>query len=186
MRSPTVTESQAQAASDSIRQMLASLRPHIASLLHRYQVPGQDQQDLLQDALVVFLEKKERIQNPPAWLLGCLRNQCFQYWRRRRRNLCEAVDSALLESLAPPSQPRQENSTLRRDLNRMIARLPRRCHAFLRLRYALDCDSREVAQRMAQQMGYREASIRPIGWRCLSALASAFVGRPLAPRGRTQ
>lgn len=158
--------------------MLVELRPQIASIFRRYQVPRDDHEDLLQDTLLTLVAQADRIQNPPAWLIGTLRNQCFLYWRRRRRNLCEAIDSALLADLAPPTAPSQENKTLRGDLNRTIGRLPDRCRAYFRLRYSLDCDNREVAR----QMGYQEANVRQVGLRCLSALAQEFLGRPVTTR----
>jgi RNA polymerase sigma factor (sigma-70 family) len=151
---------------DDLPQLVERLAPEFARLFTYFRIPAQDSEDLLQDALVLFITKRPQIVSPDAWLIGTLRYRCLLYWRKRRRRLLEAVDEVLLMELAGSSPPRQENDDLARDLSGAIGRLPDRCRNLLRLRYGLGCDDPEVAQKL----GYSPTGIRKIAHRCLSAL----------------
>ena len=151
---------------DELPQLVDRLASEFARLFTYFRIPAQDAEDLLQDALVLFITKRQRIVTPDAWLIGTLRFRCLLYWRKRRRRLLEAVDETLLLELAGGSPPRQENDDLARDLSGAIGRLPDRCRSLLRLRYGLGCDDPEVAHRL----GYSPTGIRKIAHRCLSAL----------------
>ncbi len=151
---------------DDLPQLVEKLASEFARLFTYFRIPAQDAEDLLQDALVLYITKRPQIVTPDAWLIGTLRYRCLLYWRKRRRRLLEAVDDALLQELSGSTSPRQENDDLARDLSGAIGRLPDRCKSLLRLRYGLGCDDPEVALRM----GYSPTGIRKIAHRCLSAL----------------
>lgn len=151
---------------NELPQLLDRLEAEFARLFGYFRIPMQDAEDLLQDALLLFITKRAQIHSPEAWLIGTLRYRCLLYWRKRRRRLFETVDETLLEELAGGSLPRQENDDLARDLSGAIGRLPDRCRSLLRLRYGLGCDDPEVAHRL----GYSPTGIRKIANRCLSAL----------------
>lgn len=151
---------------DELPQLMDRLESEFARLFTYFRIPAQDAEDLLQDALVLFITKRPQIVTPDAWLVGTLRYRCLLYWRKRRRRLLEAVDETLLMELAGGTAPRQENDDLARDLSGAIGRLPDRCRSLLRLRYGLGCDDPEVAHRL----GYSPTGIRKIAHRCLSAL----------------
>src|SRR4029453_4810245 len=162
---------QCEQDTDALRRLLESVEPDMARVLIRFRVPPQDADDLIQDTLLALITRAEGIQNPQAWLLGTLRNRCFLYWRSRRRQLWEAIDGTLLAELAGGEDPDQNSCDLRNDLRSAIGRLPRRCRSVLQLRYGLDCDSAEVAERL----GYRTSSIRQITHRCIAALTVQLV-----------
>lgn len=151
---------------DELPQLLDRLETEFARLFTYFRIPAQDAEDLLQDALVLFITKRSQVLTPDAWLIGTLRFRCLLYWRKRRRRLMEAVDETLLLELAGSSSPRQENDDLARDLSGAIGKLPDRCRSLLRLRYGLGCDDPELAHRL----GYSPTGIRKIAQRCLSAL----------------
>lgn len=170
---------------DELPQLLDRLESEFARLFAYFRIPLQDAEDLLQDALVVFITKRAQILTPDAWLIGTLRYRCLLYWRKRRRRLLEAVDETLLLELAGGVSPRQENDDLARDLSGAIGKLPDRCRSLLRLRYGLGCDDPEVAKRL----GYSPTGIRKIADRCLSALtyqmlASGYPTASAAPTAR--
>ncbi len=156
---------------ESFERLLKRIEPRLKAVLGRHRIPPQDAEDLLQQALLAYLYKKESIHEPEAWLLGTLRNRCLMYWRSKRRKLYEAVDTSLLESIAEPRQPRQEAKDLSRDLDQLIGRLPEKCRNLLRLRYGLGCPAPEAAKRL----GYRSSSIYKIMERCLAALTRHMV-----------
>ena len=133
----------------------------------------------MQQALLALLDVREDVQDPLAWMAGTLRNHCLMYWRRRRRRLYCAVDSAILEDLAAPTPPEQRTLELNRDLGRVVGKLPSRCRSVLQLRYGLGCRPSETAERL----GYRSSSIYKILDRCLAALSRSLTVRGLSPRG---
>src|SRR6185295_14746274 len=102
-----------------------------------------------QEALISTIQKWDVIQDPEAWLLVTLRNRCVVYWRKKRNNLYNSVDTAILEQLPP------------------------RCRKLLRLRYGLGFDSGEVAERM----GYHPSSVRKVARRCMAAPTYQMVTR---------
>jgi RNA polymerase sigma factor (sigma-70 family) len=157
---------QVEQQSEALRHLLESIETQVGRIFSRFRIPVPDAEDLLQDSLLAFITRRDTIQNPEAWLIGTLRNRCFLYWRSRRRQLWEAVDATLLDELAGEVDGAAEGCNVRHDLNNAIGRLPKRCRSILQLRYGLDCDGVEVAERL----GYRPSSIRQITNRCIAAL----------------
>lgn len=156
---------------ETFEQLLGRVQPTLKQILGRYQIPPEDAEDVLQDAMLTLLFKWEEVHKPEAWLIGTLRRRCIMYWRSRRSRLYEAVDEAILELVAEAEQPSQENVTLRQDLERTLARLRPRCRTILRLRYGLGLKPNEIAERM----GYRQSSVRKVANRCLAALVRELV-----------
>lgn len=156
---------------ERLEDLVESLKPKARQIFWRYRIPPQDADDLLQDTFIVFLHKQETIRDYQAWLLGTLRKRCLVYWRSRRRRLYNTVDTAILEAVAEPERPAQENSDLSSDLGCAIGTLSSRCRSILQLRYGLGCTPLETADRM----GYRRSSIYKVMERCLAALTSRLV-----------
>ena len=140
----------------------------------RYRIPEQDAEDLLQQALLTYVRKRETVRDPATWLVGTLRNRCLKYWRARRRSLYTAVDAAILESVAADGAPNQAQVEIRRDLKGAMGRLRPRCRSILGLRYGLGCEPRETARRL----GYKESSIYKLVERCLAALSNQLLQVP--------
>lgn len=155
----------------ALEVLLREIQPKLTQILGRYRIPAQDAEDVLQETFLTLIHKQDVVRNPEAWLVVTLRNRCLIYWRRKRKHLHQAVDSAILELLSQPEAPGQRKAELRHDLDRMVAKLPDRCQNLLRLRYGLGCSSSEVAEKM----GYRQSSIRKVTSRCLAALTKELV-----------
>jgi RNA polymerase sigma factor (sigma-70 family) len=162
-----------------VEEFLKAMRPKLKRVLTTAHVPVEDAEDVLQQALVVLVEKWDKIRDHESWLLGTLRRHCFMYFRNHRRQLHSSLDATLLECLSQPVAPAQERSDLRSDLRRMVQRLPPKCRSLLELRYQLGYEPDEVAAKL----GYRGSSIGKITHRCLEALAREMVGAtaPAAP-----
>jgi RNA polymerase sigma factor (sigma-70 family) len=156
---------------DETALMLRELEPEIRRLFVRFSVPYQDWEDLLQDCLLGLVRDRARVVSPKRWLLGAVANRCRMYWRSRRRDLVEAVDTAMLEEVARPAEPDDRRVGLNRDLTAAISGLPVHCRSILRLRYGLDRDSCEVAT----ALGYSPGSIRQVTNRCLYALTRCLL-----------
>lgn len=156
---------------EELPALLEQLHGEFSRILNRFQIPPQDAEDLVQDLLVLYLTKKNEIASPAAWLAGTLRMRCLLFWRKRRRRLMQSIDEGLLQELPVPGELRQNRDDVSRDLSSAIRQLPRRCRSLLRLRYGLDCDMPEIAEKL----GYSATSVRKIASRCLSALSGQLL-----------
>jgi RNA polymerase sigma-70 factor (ECF subfamily) len=150
----------------AIDTLIDRLQPKLRRILSRYRLPPEDAEDVLQQSLLDFVYKRHTLYNPEAWLLATVRNRSIIYWRQRRSQICEAVDSSILELVAKPQAPSQGQIALRHDLERVLDRLPPRCRSLLKLRYAYGFKPTEVAE----QLGYRPSSVRKVTSRCLARL----------------
>ena len=165
-------------AEPSLDDILVRMAPRLKRVLSRYRIPAQDAEDLLQETFVIMVTKAGSIRNYDAWLLGTLANRCIIYWRKQRTRLWDLVDTAILELLAEGEAPSQEGSDLRSDLDALLANLPDRCRALLRLRYGFGCSTAETAEKM----GYCKSSIRKVTRRCLASLAEQLLGAGFLPK----
>lgn len=151
---------------DFLEEFLERLRPRLKATFARYNIPPQDTEDILQQALLALMYQWQTVRDAEAWLIGTIRNRCLLYWRDQRRKVYEAVDAAVLEWMADPLKPNQEGVDLTRDLAAVLERLPRRCRSLLEMRYYMGYEPAEVAQ----QLGYSPNSISKVTNRCLAAL----------------
>jgi RNA polymerase sigma factor (sigma-70 family) len=164
-------------ADPPVEALLRRLEPKISKILARNAVPGADAEDLLQETLFALVFKWEGIRNPEAWLLSTLQNRCTIYWRKRNEDLLEAVDSTILDALAGPQSPDQQQAELRHDLNAALCRLPERHRNVLHLRFGLGCKSSEIAEKL----GYESE-----GMRKLTNESLTFLTRELKNLGLTR
>jgi len=155
----------------TLDEILRRIDSQMKFVLYRYRIPEQDAEDLLQQTMLTLVFKRAQIEKPEPWILATLRNRCIMYWRRRRGEVHDAMDSAILELFADPGRPLQESRELRHDLEKALARLPERCQKILRLRYGLDYRPSEVAE----ELGYKSSSIRKVTNRCLAALSKQLL-----------
>ena len=105
---------------DELPQLVDRLESEFARLFTYFRIPAQDAEDLLQDALVLFITKRPQIVSPDAWLIGTLRYRCLLYWRKRRRRLLEigrrdAPDGARRRHLPATGERRSGARPLGRD-----------------------------------------------------------------------
>ena len=163
----------------SFETLLERLQPKLRSVLARFRIPLEDAEDLLQQSYLAYMYKQDTVRDAEAWLVGTLRNRCLMYWRTRRRRLYEAVDTAILESVAEPRRPKQDVQDLCRDVEGLISQLPDRCRSVLNLRYRIGLEPNEAAERL----GYQSSSIYKITDRCLAALTRLMISNGLINDG---
>lgn len=157
--------------------LLRRLEPQISKIFARHAIPGTDAEDLLQETLFALVFKWETVNNPEPWLLATLQNRCSIYWRKRKEEVFEAVDAAILDALAGPQDPGQRQAELRHDLNVALCRLPERHRNVIQLRFGLGCKSSEIAEKL----GYESE-----GMRRLTNESLAFLTRELKSLGLTR
>lgn len=154
-----------------VESVLLELRPRMEAILRHYRIPPQDADDLVQEIFVSFVRRFRSVQNPKAWLQSALKYQCLLYWRRRRKQLCEAVDASLLEILAEHEVPEVERHDRVRDLEKFLKRIPPRCQKILQLRYGMGFTPKEVAG----ELGYQHSSVSNIVRRCVATLTAKLM-----------
>ncbi len=163
------------AAAAALDVALARARQSSLRLIALHGVPGADAEDLLQEALLLFVERHEQVEDPARWIPAVVRILCLRHRRARRRRLARLVEGAILESIADPGRPVGERLAVRDELGRAFALLRERCRHLLSLRYARDLGAHEIAERL----GCRTTSVNKIAQRCLADLGERLleVGR---------
>jgi RNA polymerase sigma-70 factor (ECF subfamily) len=173
---PRIADERPDRYGDDLPALVAGLKTKVERERAHYRIPREDAEDLLQQVFLAFVQKRQQIDSPEAWLLGAFRRECLMYLRRRQRRLYDAIDTTLLEACCQPAPPDQEHRQLLRDVETAIEKTPSRCRSILRLRYRLGFATEEIAE----ELGYRTTSVRKIASRCLAALARRVVGAPPA------
>lgn len=163
---------------EPLEAVLERLRPRLSRVLGLYRIPGQDAEDVLQDALFVALEKWETVRQKDLWLLGTVRYKCILYWKRRKARREEAMEAPVLESLAEPQRPPQERLELLQQIEIMTGFLEDHHREALWLRYGLGFKTAEVAE----HMGYGHSNMRKLLGRSLARLQRRRDRASPAPR----
>ncbi|MFQ5527664.1 MAG: RNA polymerase sigma factor [Thermoanaerobaculia bacterium] len=156
------------------RELMDGFRGEAWKLLARFRIPAQDAEDLLQDAFLLFLRRRPEVESERRWLQGALKNRCLVYWRDRRRRFYNVMDTSLLEALAEPTAPSQEQRVFLSDVIERVDELPERCRSILRLRYQSDFKPAELAD----HLGYSRRGIYKILDRCVAALSKKLLVTP--------
>jgi RNA polymerase sigma-70 factor (ECF subfamily) len=154
---------------EELEPLVERMRPSLGRILGGYGIPPHEADDILQEVFLAALRKWELIRDKERWMTGVLRKRCAVFWRRRRTDLLEAVDAAILDLLSRPQPAPQERAVLVWDLESAFSTLPARHRAILWLRFGLGLSSDEVAD----QLGYSPASIRKLIARSLDRLRGA-------------
>ncbi len=140
--------------------------------------------DIVQEVLARAFTRWDticRTDKPGAYLMRMVTNE-FLSWRRRwsTRSIV-AVDSDALERAAGPGRDHGDDLADRDDLERRLARLPRRQQAALVLRFYEGLDNAETAA----VLGCPEGTVRSLCSRGLAALR-VDAGLPALPLARRE
>jgi RNA polymerase sigma factor (sigma-70 family) len=93
----------------------------------RYGLSAQQAEDVVQDAWLLFLEKRGYVRTPRTWLAGTVSKLCLQQLDRMRRRQTEN-DGELLESLMDPrGTDRDTKMIVRQAMSRLDARSRELC-----------------------------------------------------------
>lgn len=154
---------------EPLERFLERIRPRVKRILRSWDIPPEDAEDVLQEALLDAVRKWDTIEHMESWLLGTVGYKCSHYWRRQRNglnSLVQAVDTPDLEDLAPPQPPAQERDGVLLDLHSLMQGLEKKHQAILWLRFGLGLSTEEVAERL----GYSDSSIRKLTLRSMARL----------------
>jgi RNA polymerase sigma factor (sigma-70 family) len=149
-------------------------------VLHRYHIPPQEWDDLVQTTWLLAMSKWPEIRDPESWLLGTLEWRCVVYWRKRRllAQRHQPLDGLAPEPTIEPVQPQRDLLT---DLDVAARRLPVLQRRLLALRYRLGLTPPEAAA----ALGVAAGSVRPMIHRARAQLCELMgKERPRSARPR--
>jgi RNA polymerase sigma factor (sigma-70 family) len=175
-----LTDPLAGPGEEPLAELLERIRPRIKKMLRKYDIPLQDAEDVVQDALLVALSKWDSIHYKEGWILGAVRFKCSNYWRRQRGERLLGMDLTMLEELSEPQSPGQEQDEIHLDLRSLTRGLDPRQRSALWLRFGVGLNVDEIARRL----GYCPSSIRKLTGRSLAKLqkwAAAGPDDPTSP-----
>lgn len=152
---------------------LERVRPQFVRTLKAYRIPLPDSEDLVQDALLALVTKREDIREPGPWLVGAVRHLCRGYVRRQRRSKIVGTDLEELERLAGAAPGDEAQQGARLDLERLVQELPPRQRRRLRLSFGLGLDVRELSRVLG---GAKPPSVRRARGRALTRLRELLAG----------
>ena len=153
-----------------VKELIERTRPLLRRIFAAYRVPASDAEDILQEALIVTLEKWPFIRSHSPWLCKVVRLKCMNYWREKKSARLQMVDLDFLEALAPPVPPSQEREEMLLDLEHLALSLPPKQRRLLQMRYLEGHTTRECAT----QLGYDFSSVRKLSCRAKDKIIDAL------------
>ena len=145
------------------------LEPRIEKVLHRFRIPSEEAQEILDEIMLTMLIKRDRIRDPERWMMRTLKNRCVMYWRQRRRRLYRVIDSGLLTVLTSPEVSPEEKDVLRGELRALVEGVEPECRAYLERRYGLESEHSALE---IEPWAPREDEDKTL--RCVGAMARRF------------
>lgn len=135
----------------------------------RYRVPPDDAEALVNDVFASLLERRPRIQDARAFLLGAMGNSCKHYWRKRRY---EAPLLPQHEDTSDTSEDeRMERWTRQLEVGAILARIGPKCRDIMRRHY-LDG---ELGPMLAKRLGRTTGYVKQLLHGCLKRARAAYI-----------
>jgi RNA polymerase sigma-70 factor (ECF subfamily) len=149
----------------------------LLSFIRRYVTTREDAEDVLLEVFLAAMERKALVDlsegEQLAWLRRVAHNKCIDVHRRAQRRPAVSLDSAL-EMLYEDEEQAPEQIALRTEehalLRGLLLHLPEQQQAVLRLRFAHDLRSPEIARRLNKS----EGSVRMLLSRALNHLREIY------------
>ena len=149
----------------------------LLSFIRRYVSTREDAEDVLLEVFLAAMERNALIGlsegEQLAWLRRVAHNKCVDVYRRSVRRPAIPLDSAL-DMLYEPEEQTPEQVALRSEeyalLRDYLTHLPAQQQAVLRLRFADDLRSSEIARRLNKS----EGSVRMLLARALNHLRKIY------------
>lgn len=123
---------------------IGEYRSRLTKILRRFRIPEEDAEDLLQEAFVSLYVHWDAVREPCGYLITSVNRLCLRYQRKRRRRQTFGMDEVVLELLADPLPPSQEQFEARHDTRQLLGRLTVKQRRALYLRRILEMTPREI------------------------------------------
>ena len=165
-------ESVMHAESDKERLLFAALleaRHSLLSILKSFRFAPEAAEDVLHNALLVTLRNIDVIRDFRAFLIALTYRCCIHHRRALTKALKYESDPHQGLDSVPQGEVPQERVEMRRDIDRLLTRLPRNERYVLKY-WAHGCENHEIAARV----GISRTSIRKMRNRGTRRMRSGF------------
>ena len=153
------------ATDDDVAAAYEKAAPLLRSIARRsYRLDADDADDLVQQAWLLYLERRETVRAPRAWLNGTIANLCRREIQKRCRDRAHA-ESFVAEPHATPATEMQ--LAVRQALTRLDERSRRLCELIAVERYSYE----EVSRQLSMPIG----SVGPLYIRARTRLRNALM-----------
>jgi len=168
-------------SSQADRSLIAALyqrnAPGILTFIQRHIPSREDAEDVLLEVFLAALESEKLVAfsegEQLAWLRRVAHNKCIDYYRRQKRTSIVSLEQAM-ETLFNDDEQAPEHVSLRNEeharLRMLLAALPEAKQHILRLRFAHDLSSPEIAR----LLNSKEGAIRTMLSRTLNLLRGLY------------
>jgi RNA polymerase sigma-70 factor (ECF subfamily) len=131
------------------------LKP-IYSFVFNFVLNQQDAEDLTQEIFLKMwrnLKKFKKEKNFKSWLFTIAKNTCFDFLRKKRRNLIlNAENLEIVADLAPSLLEKLEKESLLEKLKKEIEKLPFKMKEVIDLRYNFGLNFGEISEILGEPM----------------------------------
>jgi RNA polymerase sigma factor (sigma-70 family) len=134
----------------------------------RYRIPHDDAEALVNDVFASLLERRPRIHDARAFLLGAIRNSCKHYWRKRRFE--EPLLPEYEDTADAAAADRMERWLRQLEVGAILARIGPKCRDLIRRHY-LDG---ELGPVLAAHLGRTAGYVKQLLHGCLKRARAAY------------
>ena len=131
------------------------LKP-IYNFIFSYVQNQQDAEDLTQETFLKMwrnLKKFKKEKNFENWLFTIAKNTCFDFLRKKRKNLIlNAENLEIVADLAPSLLEKMEKESLLEKLKKEIENLPFKMKEVINLHYNFNLNFREISEILGEPM----------------------------------
>jgi RNA polymerase sigma-70 factor (ECF subfamily) len=131
------------------------LKP-IYSFAFNFVLNQQDAEDLAQEIFLKMwrnLKKFKKEKNFKSWLFTIAKNTCFDFLRKKRRNLIlNAENLEIVADLTPSLLEKMEKESLLEKLKKEIEKLPFKMKEVIDLHYNFGLNFREISEILGEPM----------------------------------
>ena len=131
------------------------LKP-IYSFAFNFVLNQQDAEDLTQEIFLKMwrnLKKFKKEKNFKSWLFTIAKNTCFDFLRKKRRNLIlNAENLEIVADLTPSLLEKMEKESLLEKLKKEIEKLPFKMKEVIDLHYNFGLNFREISEILGEPM----------------------------------
>ena len=140
----------------ALESLISKYLKPIYSFIFSYVQNQQDAEDLTQETFLKMcrnLKKFKKEKNFEKWLFTIAKNTCFDFLRKKRKNLIlNAENLEIVADLAPSLLEKMEKESLLEKLKKEIENLPFKMKEVIDLHYNFGLNFREISEIFGEPM----------------------------------
>jgi RNA polymerase sigma-70 factor (ECF subfamily) len=140
----------------ALESLISKYLKPVYSFIFGYVQNQQDAEDLTQETFLKMwrnLKKFKKEKNFENWLFTIAKNTCFDFLRKKRKNLIlNAENLEIVADLAPSLLEKMEKESLLEKLKKEIENLPFKMKEVINLHYNFNLNFREISEILREPM----------------------------------